>query len=528
MRKLSSVHHYWHVVLVNMVTLTGLTCVLASAQVRVHTASGVLEGAANSGTASFKGIPYAKPPVGDLRWEAPIPPAPWTGVRSATQPSAACIQDVVDENLPWTKEFMVHGATSEDCLYLNVWVPSGFKGKKLPVFVYIHGGGFNQGSGAITVYDGDNLARKGIVVVTINYRLGPLGFMAHPELTAESPHHASGNYGLMDTIAALRWVRDNIAAFGGDPQEVTIGGQSAGSAMVHDLVASPMGKGLFRGAEAASGTGFGFPMKTLVEAEKETVAYANSKGVHSLAELRKLPANAFIIGPRDGVPFSPIIDKWILPDDPMELIEQGKANNVALLTGLDADEGSAFGAYGKVSVQEWHEQVQKRYGDLAAKFEALYPAPSDEAASEVQKTSARERGQASMYLWCSRASKKLSAPMYTYFFSQAIPWPEHPEYGAFHSSELPYALGNLDKMQRPFTNGDRRVEAQASAYLVNFIRTDNPNGAGLPAWRALSIGDPATLEIADSTRMRPLMSAEKLAFWASYFDSPQGKNPPLF
>jgi len=527
-RKLSSVHHYWHVVLVTMATLTGLTCVLASAQVRVHMTAGVLEGAANNGTVSFKGIPYAKPPVGDLRWTAPVPPTPWTGVRKATQPSAACIQDVVDENLPWTKEFMVHGATSEDCLYLNVWAPSDFKGKKLPVYFYIHGGGFNQGSGAIAVYDGDNLARKGIVVVTINYRLGSLGFLAHPELTAESPNHASGNYGLMDAIASLHWVKDNIAAFGGDPRKVTIGGQSAGSAVVHNLAVSPLAKGLFRGAEAASGTGLGDYMKTLAEAEQDAVAYASSKGAHSLAELRKLPANTFIIGPKEGVPFSPIIDGWVLPDDQMELIEQGKANNVVLLTGMDADEGSAFGAYGKVPAQEWHDQVQKRYGDLAAKFESLYPAPSDEAAGEVQKTSARERGQASMYLWCSKASKKLSAPMYTYYFSQAIPWPEHHEYGVFHSSELPYVFGNLDKMQRPFTDVDRRVEAQASAYLVNFVRTGNPNGAGLPAWQALSVDDPATVEIADSTRMRPLMSAEKLAFWASYFNSPQGKNPPLF
>jgi para-nitrobenzyl esterase len=520
--------HKWHRMLFNMVTLTGLTCALASAQVRVHINSGVLEGTANKRTVSFKGIPYAKPPIGDLRWTVPVPPAPWTGVRKAAQPSAACIQDVVDENLPWTKEFMVHGATSEDCLYLNVWVPPDFKGKKLPVYFYIHGGGFNQGSGAIAVYDGDNLARKGIVVVTINYRLGPLGFLAHPELTAESPNHASGNYGVMDAIAALHWVEDNIAAFGGDPQKVTIGGQSAGSAVVHNLAVSPLAKGLFRGAEAASGTGLGDYMKTLAEAEQDAVAFVSSKGAHSLAELRKLPANTFIIGPKEGVPFSPIVDGWVLPDGQTELIAQGKANDVAFLTGMNADEGSAFGAYGKVPAQEWHEQVQKRYGNLAEKFEALYPAPDDKAAGEVQKISARDRGQVSMYLWLSRASKNLSAPIYTYYFNHAMPWPAHPEYGAFHSSELPYAFANLDKMQRPFTDVDRKVEAQTSGYLVNFIRTGDPNGAGLPEWKAFSAGDPATLEFADPSRMRPLMSNEKLAFWTEYFNSPQGKHPSLF
>ena len=509
-------------------SLLSFSCSFLLAQVLVHTSVGTLKGINGNHTVSFKGIPYTKPPVGNLRWTAPSPPARWTGVRLAAQPSPACIQDVVDVLLPWTGEFMVHSATSEDCLYLNVWTPFDFKNKKLPVYVYFHGGGFNQGSGAVTVYDGENLARKGIVIVTVNYRLGALGFMAHPELTAESPHRASGNYGLLDALASLHWVRSNIAAFGGDPQKVSIGGQSAGAAVVHDLMASPLGIGLFRGAEAASGTGLGRPMKGLAAAEKEGVAYASSKGAHTLADLRKLPATSFIIGPKDGIPFSPIVDGWVLPDSPLVLTQQGKANNVALLTGMDADEGSAFPNYGKLSAADWHKQVQERYLDLAGKFEALYPAADDQSAGEVEKTSARDRGRASMYLWCARAAQKLNSRRYTYYFNQAIPWPEHPEYAAFHSSELVYVFGNLDKLRRPFTEVDRRVEAQASGFLINFIRSGNPNGPGLPVWKEVSADNPATFEIGETSQMRPLMSSEKLAFWTEYLESPQGKNAPMF
>jgi len=441
---------------------------------------------------------------------------------------AACIQRKDYERLPWSKEFMIQGPTSEDCLYLNVWVPVNFKGRKLPVYVFFHGGGFMEGAGSVDVYDGTNLARRDLVFVTVNYRLGAFGFLAHPELSAESPQHVSGNYGFLDAVASLQWVKENIASFGGDPRKLTIGGQSAGSGLVHDLSVSPMGKGLFRGAVAESGTSLvSIPMKTLAEAEKDGVDFANSGSAHSLAEFRKLPAEDLL--PPPGSPrvlrFAPVIDGWAIPDYPLKATQEGKANDVPLLTGMQADEGSGFSkTYGKMPVDEWHKQVQERYGDMAAKFNELYPSSDDASASMAQKASARERGQAAMYLWCARVFNKQKGKIYTYYFNHAIPWPEHPEFEAFHTGEMVYILSNLDKLARPFTEVDRAAAATTSGYLVNFVRKGDPNGKGLPRWDFFSKEHPATLEISARTRMRPLMDPAKLAFWTTYFESSQGKN----
>ena len=505
---------------------------LGNAQVVVQTKSGTLEGSSGGGAVSFKGIPYATPPVGNLRWKAPLPAKPWTGVRKADAFSFSCIQHKDSERLPWSREFLVQGPISEDCLYLNVWAPADFKGRKLPVYVFFHGGGFIEGSGSVDVYDGTNLALKGLVVVTVNYRLGALGFLAHPELSAESPQHVSGNYGFLDAVASLQWVKETIASFGGDPGEVTIGGQSAGSGLVHDLSVSPLGRGLFRGAVAESGTSLvSIPMKTLAEAEKDGIEFANSRNSHSLVELRKLPSEDLL--PRPGSPrglrFAPVLDGWSIPDSPLKISEEGKANDVPLLTGMQADEGSGnSGSYGKVPADEWRKPVHDRYGNLTEKFNELYPSPDDAAASSAQKASARERGQAAMYLWCARVFDKQKGKIYTYYFSRAIPWPEHPEFQAFHTGEMVYILSNLYKLPRPFTEVDRTVAAITSGYLVNFVRTGNPNGRGLPKWDAFVTDPPATLEISASTEMRQVMDPAKLAFWKTYFESPQGKNAPLF
>jgi para-nitrobenzyl esterase len=509
-----------------------LACTFARAQAVVQTSAGKLEGISERGTVSFKGIPYATPPIGDLRWKPPLPPKPWSGVRKADAFSPGCIQRQDFERLPWSIEFMLQGPISEDCLYLNLWAPADFKDRKLPVYVFFHGGGFMEGAGSVDVYNGTNLALKGLIVVTVNYRLTALGYLAHPALSAESPQHASGNYGFLDAVASLQWIKENIAAFGGDPGKVTIGGQSAGSGMVHDLCVSPLAKGLFRGAVAESGTSLiTIPMKTLAEAEKDGIDFAASRKASSLEDLRKLPAEDLL--PPKGSPrvlrFAPIADGWAIPDPPLKVREEGKANDVALLTGMQADEGSGYSkTYGKMPLDEWHKQVQEKYGDLAAKFNELYSSPDDAAASIAQKASNRERGQAAMYLWCARVFTKQKGKIYTYFFNRAVPWPEHPEFGAFHTGEMVYIFSNLDKLPRPFTEVDKSVAAITSGYLVNFVRTGGPNGQDLPKWESFRADHPATLEISDSTSMRPLMDSAKLEFWKTYFDSPQGKNAPLF
>lgn len=506
-------------------------CALARAQVVVQTKSGALHGSAEQGVVSFKGIPFAQPPVGDLRLKPPLPPKSWSGIRHADSFSAGCIQHKDISRGPWTEEYMLQGPISEDCLYLNVWAPADFKGRSLPVYVFFHGGGFMEGAGSIDVYNGANLARRGLIVVTTNYRLGALGFLALPQLSAESPHHVSGNYGFLDAVAALQWVKNNIATFGGDPAKVTIGGQSAGSGMVHDLCSSPAAKGLFRAADAESGTSLSFPMKTLADAEKDGLDFVKSRDVTSLEELRSLPAEDFL--PTPGSPralrFAPVADGWLISAAPLDVIEMRKANDVPLFTGMQADEGSgnAPKTYGKIPAAEWHEQVQQMYGEFAPRFEKLYPSPDDAAASIAEKQSARERGEASMYLWCSRAVAKQNSKIYTYYFNRATPWPEHPEFGAHHTGEIIYMFSNLDKLNRPYTDDDRKVAAIASGYLVNYIRTGNPNGARLPKWDPFAPNPPSTLEISPTTSMRPLMTPEKLAFWTDYFNSPLGKNAPL-
>ena len=518
-----------NIVIACAIALFGLTGI--SAQV-VQTRDGKVQGSIQNGVATFKGVPFAQPPVGDLRLKPPLPPKSWSGIRKADSFSAGCIQHKDISRGPWTQEYMLQGPTSEDCLYLNVWAPAKFKGRNLPVYVWFHGGGYNEGAGSIDVYDGANLASRGLVVVTVNYRLGALGFLALSQLSAESPHHVSGNYGFLDGVAALQWVKDNISAFGGDPAKVTIGGQSAGSGMVHNLCSSPLAQGLFRAAVAESGTSLTSRMKALADAEKDGLDFVRSKKVSSVEELRKLPAEDFV--PSPGSPrmlrFSPIVDGWSIPDVPLAAIESGNANDVPLLTGMQADEGSgnAPQTYGKIPAAEWHQQVQKLYGNLATRFEQLYPSQDDAAASIAEKQSARERGEASMYLWCAKATENQNSKIYTYYFNRATPWPEHPEFGAHHTGEVIYMFSNLNKLPRPYTEDDRKVAATASGYLVNYVSTADPNGTGLPKWDAFTANPPQTLEISPTTAMRPLMSPEKLAFWKEYFHSPLSANAPIF
>ncbi|HEX3986351.1 MAG TPA: carboxylesterase family protein [Acidobacteriaceae bacterium] len=504
---------------------------LAAAAQVVSTDTGRISGVAipHSTVTVFRGIPFAAPPVGNLRWRPTAPVHAWKGIRKADTFSSSCMQRTVKELLPWTEEFMTQLPVSEDCLYLNVWSPQVSSRANLPVIVFIHGGGFTGGAGSIQIYDGTNLAATGAVVVTINYRLGVFGFFAYPGLTAESDHHASGNYGLMDQLAALRWVRANIRHFGGDPARVTIWGQSAGAFSVVALTASPLGAGLFERAQADSGAGItGFPMQSLQEAEQAGVQYAEAHHAGSLEQLRALPAAALLPAPTDdSLRFAPDIDGWVLPATPEELSERGTDNDIPFTTGYQANDGMLF-MRPLHSVAEYDHWAQQQFGDLAAEFLRLYPAGATQDVTPAMQESNRDRDRVSMFLWAARRTANHRQPIFTYFFDRAIPWPQHPEFGAFHTGEIPYFFRNLNLLNRPWEPVDHTVSREASWYLRNFAIAGDPNGDELPHWANVKADAPLTMEIGAHTGMMPVADPAQLAFWKAYFASPQGKHAPLF
>lgn len=466
------------------------------------------------GVTAYKGVPFAAPPVGDLRWRAPKPVAAWQGVREADRFSAACIQNLGRSHDPWTTEFMHQGDISEDCLYLNVWTAAKNSNAKRPVFVWIYGGGFNEGSTAVAAYDGEELARKGLVVVSMNYRVGVLGFLAHPDLTRESDVKASGNYGLLDQLAALDWVHKDIAVFGGDPGRVTIAGQSAGAMSVHALTASPLARGLFHRAIAESGSGVGRRSRKLADAEQDGVKFANAKGAHSISELRAMTP-AQVTARIDGAQFrfGPVVDGWFLPEDIGDVFAHGKQNDVPALTGLTADEGSSAPTYGKLSAEEYEKQVRQRFGDLADEFLKLYPV-------SAQKDSARDQGLVSMYLWAKNRATTAKTKVYTYYWDHPEPGPKEEIFGAFHTSEVPYVFNSLKNSDRPWTPADRKIAEMMTSYWANFAANGDPNGKGLTTWPAFDANRVVTMELGDQTGPRPVAEQTKLELFERYFARP--------
>ncbi len=475
---------------------------------------------------TFKSIPFAAPPVGDLRWRTPQPVVPWKGLHATDKYPPSCIQDIPTTNPPWTYEFMTHNEIGEDCLYVNVFTPANSAQEKLPVFVYIYGGGFQQGSTAVPVYDGESLAKKGLVVVTFNYRVGVLGFMAHPELTKESGHASSGNYGLLDQIAALQWVQRNIAKFGGDAHRVTIDGQSAGGSSVHDLTASPLARGLFQRAIVESGGssvgkgGVSNGPEALAAAESKGEKFAEAKGAHSLAELRTLSWQKImeaVPAAQGGFRFAPIVDGYVLPAPFMSVIAEGKQNDVPTLTGSALGELGGLSGLGKpVSLSEFKERARQRFGDAAGEFLKLYPATTDEEAQAAQKQSAVDQAMAAQYLWARVRSKTAKTKVYEYLWDHTLPGPDSAKFGAFHSSELPYTFNNLHTSDRPFTEDDQKIAALMSSYWANFCANGDPNGKGLPAWPAVD-EKPQVMEVGDKSGAIPLADSDaKIRFFEKF------------
>jgi para-nitrobenzyl esterase len=461
----------------------------------IKTTGGLVDGTSiGEGIRLYRSIPYAAPPVGELRWQAPKPVAGWEGVRAPADFGPRCLQGRIFDDI-------VFKELSEDCLTLNIWTPAKSASARLPVMVWIHGGGFQAGAGAEPRHDGQAFARKNVLLVTINYRLGVFGFLAHPELTRESGHNASGNYGLMDQVAALKWVQDNIAAFGGDPQNVTIFGESAGSFAVSALMASPLAHGLFHKAIGESGAFFrsaGLGQKSLSEAEEQGTKFATSVGASSLAALRARSGDEVLQAAMKAQPwFSPIVDGYFIPEPASAIFAAGKQAKVPLLAGWNADEVRAgvVLAKQKPTAQTFTEDARKRFGDHADVVLKAYPASTDAEALESAAALASDTfvGYAT-WKWLEVHAKTTDAPVYRFSFDRKIPVPpDHKvngmpatsaDIGARHAGEIEYVFGalKLSLPNVPWGEADRKLSDAMTTYWANFARTGNPNGSGLPEW----------------------------------------------
>jgi para-nitrobenzyl esterase len=466
-----------------------------------HIESGQLSGIhdAKTGLNEFKGIPYAAPPIGPLRWKPPQAVTAWTGVRQADRFGPRCMQRPIFSDMVFRSNGM-----SEDCLYLNVWAPAHNTGTKWPVLVYFYGGGFIGGDGSEPRYDGASLAQRGIVTVTVNYRLDVFGFLALQALAAESPEHATGNYGLLDQNAALRWVQRNIAAFGGDPSQVTIGGESAGSMSVSVQMASPLSKGLMQRAIGESGGMVGnLRPKPLAQAEREGENFEQRAGAHSLDQLRAVSADALlkVAGEKDLPEFRPTIDGYFLPQSPEAIYKAGKQADIPLLLGSNSQEGYYKNLLGDLSPTpaNYRAALKKKLGNHADEALKLYPADTE---AEVEASGTAYEGDQfiafSTWYWMQLQRDTGHAPVYYYYFTQARPAKRDgsgtPDPGAVHSGEIEYALGNLGGNRvYAWTQADHAVSSAMEGYWANFIKTGNPNGEGLPDWPAAASKDDGLL-----------------------------------
>jgi para-nitrobenzyl esterase len=478
--------------------------------VRVKTVNGIISGSKAGDIFIFKGVPFASPPVGELRWKAPQPLQNWQGVKICTAFSASPMQSKPVPFMMWTEEFIAPPEPlSEDCLYLNIWTPSDKENKKLPVFVWIYGGGFTSGSSACAVYDGEEFAKKGIVFVSINYRVGVFGFLAHPELSRESANRVSGNYGILDQIEALRWIKANISRFGGDPGNVTIAGQSAGSMSVTVLLASPVAAGLFHRAIAQSGGIFSSRMaKRLSEAESQGAKFVEKFNPASIDELRKLTATELMkqsSGAGMGS-FAPVWDGYVLPPDPDKKFE---INNVPVITGWVSGDAMLSGT-GITSKDDYIKQAKEKYGASDGEFLEIFPTETSEDIKQSQST----LGMLSFAGFPSHTLASINKKAtFIYQYTHIPPdKPGFPNYGAFHTSEVPYVLHTLHKWDRKWTSLDYKLEDNLTNYWVNFAKTGNPNGNGLPEWKTYDKQTGNILLIGDKIESKPALYKKELDF----------------
>jgi para-nitrobenzyl esterase len=486
--------------------------------------NGLLQGTSEDGLMVYKGIPFAASPVGELRWRAPQPSAKWNGVKQATKFAPAPMQG---GNPPSGK--------SEDCLYLNVWTPAKSSNEKIPVLVWIYGGGFSFGSTSEPGYSGEKLAKKGVVLVSIAYRVGQLAFLAHPELSAESPNHVSGNYGLLDMVAGLQWIQKNIAAFGGDPNKVTIFGESAGGISVSMLCASPLATGLFHGAISQSGGSFGptrpttYPgenMKTLKQAEVDGIAFVKKAGASTIADLRQIDADKLPGGFGMGSGW-PIVDGYMIPDDQHKLYEARKYNDVPVLIGYNSDEGASFSR--EKTPEEYIKGVKARYGKFADDLIKAYPA-GENTVPKTARDLARDAAFGwQTWIWARLQSQTGKSKVFYYYFDQ------HPDYPAGspkagydspHGQDVAYVFQHLDASNPQTTKTDLEISEAMSTYWTNFAKYGDPNGKGVPVWPAFSDANPQLMYFEQTPHTGPVPSAESLKVLDTYFEwrrTPEGE-----
>ncbi len=523
--------------------LLGLPFLLASSSPDapiVHVTSGALAGKLEGHTSVFEGIPFAAPPLGNLRWREPQPVVPWAGIRDATRAASPCTQSATGLDAyfaPLAARYEVPFAvasfkSSEDCLYLNVFSPWPLGHTGLPVMVWLHGGSNRVGTGADESYDGSSLASRGVLVVTINYRLGVMGFFSHPQLTAESPHHSSGNYGLLDQLVAFQWVQQNIAQFGGDPENVTVFGESAGSIDATTLMTSPLVKGLFRRVIAESGAAFGLgPAVTFPAAEAvgaavgQSTAGALAKQSKALEALRQMPADqvaaldARIVAERykSFDPNAAVVDGWLLPQSPAQAFASGKMQKVDLLAGLNGRELSAFRIGAAAAARQSGKPPQKNAATEAVKKLAdtarpLYGAWTDTALAVylaqilMHGDIAVDQAGNDMLMACPVGAeialvKSVGARAFVYRFDRSIPGKGEAKLGAFHGLEVAYvfnAFASRSWRWLPFTETDRKLAARIERYWTNFAKTGNPNAPGLPAWQEWNAAEEPYLEFSQT------------------------------
>ena len=479
----------------------------------VRTDAGLLSGeAAQGGVRAFKGVPFGAPPVGNLRWKAPQPVEKWQGVRKADAYGPVCVQPKGVGRLNVSVDLPDSPKASEDCLYLNVWTAAASPSEKRPVMVWIFGGAYTEGAGSSKHNEGYELAKKGVVLVTFNYRLGPFGFFSHPELSKESGRNTSGNYALMDAIAALRWVQANIAAFGGDSRNVTIFGESAGAAMIGGLVGSPETRGLFQRAISESGAWMGLsmaPMRPLASAEDAGLKAATAMGATSLADLRAKSAEEITKGIRGA---GMVIDGWIVPEDESITFAQGRQQPVDVLVGSNKDEGSFTGGR-TVKAEDLKTRIRMQWGDLADRVLALYPANTDEEATASSELQFRDNMAWHMRVFADAQARR-GKKAWLYFFTHEPPHaPGVRNLRATHTAEIPYVFNNLsaprvypDASSPELASASARERAFAevvSSYWVNFAKSGDPNGKGLPPWPAYRDGKPFVLGDAMDSKEPP-------------------------
>jgi para-nitrobenzyl esterase len=486
----------------------------------VQTSNGKIQGTANTENKVhiFKGIPFGAPPVGNLRWKAPQPVQNWKGIKQCTAFLASPMQNKPKPFFCWSEEFIAQPEPiNEDCLYLNVWSTAKSKSAKQPVFLWIYGGGLSSGSANCAIYDGEEMAKKGVIFVSINYRVGVLGFMAHPELSKESGYNASGNYGILDQIAALRWVKKNIAAFGGDPNNVTIAGQSAGAFSVTALIASPLAKGLFHKAIPQSGGLLANMLlsQNLAKAEEVGLNFMKKANANSIDELRKKSAEELQIlsNNKEVGRFGITLDGYALPVNLTEHFKKGLHNQTPVLTGWVTGDGSVLGD-SKMNLEEYKKEVQTKYGDKADTFLSVFPASTEDEVKIIkQKLSLMGFAGLPSHLLANFNSKA----SYIYQFGHVPPdKPNFPNYGAFHTSEVPYMLHTLHTWNRPWQALDKEIENKMSSYWVNFAKTGNPNGQNLPEWKSYNKQSGEIMVISDKLESKTAFLKKEFDFLEMY------------